>query len=591
MTRNKQKLELSWIGKEDRPRLEPRILLEDKNISYHAAHRTGERDIFDNILIKGDNLLALKALEAEFTGRVKCIYIDPPYNTGSAFEHYDDNLEHSTWLTMMRNRLEILRKLLSEDGCIWVHLDDKEIHYGKVLLDEIFGRKCYRNQITLSTNKPFGFKATSESLFKQSNYLLLYSKSEDFEKFKLNKIFVENEYDVAYNKVFDDITKPENEWTWRGINDAVCEKLQFPNTRIAKRELGENAFLAEVAAYALENAERVFRTASVSGGAYLKRKNTIQLSKERRNEIIRHPNDDMNYQFIAGERVIYYKERLTKVDGLNLPGLVITDFWSDISFEGMATEGGVDFPRGKKPEALIKRILDISTNEGDLVLDSFAGSGTTGAVAHKMRRRWIMVELGEHCLTHIVPRLKKVVDGEDAGGITKAVEWKGGGGFRFYELAPSLLKKDKWGNYIINPEYNAEMLSEAMCKQFNFTYAPSDTVYWMHGYSSETDYIYVTTQQLSREILQKISDEVGDERTLLICCKAFRADENEFPNLTLKKIPNAVLGRCEWDRDDYSLQIQNLPLKEEDFTETAKTANNGKKEKINNNLPLFGAEE
>ena len=537
-------------------------MLEDKERSYHAEHRVSDDDIFDNVLIKGDNLLALKALEQEYAGKVKCIYIDPPFNTGAAFEHYDDNLEHSVWLTLMRARLEILRRLLSEDGCLWMHLDDKEASYAKVLLDEVFGRKCYRNQITISTNKPFGFKATSESLFKQTNFLLLYAKSEDLDKFRLNKLFIENEYDTNYNKVFDDISLPETDWTWRGINDVVSESLGFSNMRAAKKEIGENGFSAEVARYALENADRVFRTASVSGGAYLKRRETINKSKVERDAIIRHPNDDMDYQFIAGERVIYYRERLVDIDGINLPGLVITDLWSDISFEGMANEGGVDFPRGKKPEALIRRVMEISSSPGDLVLDSFGGSGTTAAVAHKMNRRWIMVELGDHCYTHIIPRLKKVIDGEDQGGITKAVDWKGGGGFRFYELAPSLLKKDKWDNYIINPEYNAEMLTEAMCKHLGFTYEPSDIIYWMHGHSTEADFIYVTTQNLTREMLQAISDEVGDERTLLICCKAFRAGKNEFANLTLEKIPNAILKRCEWDKDDYSLQVESLTVKE-----------------------------
>lgn len=562
MASKKTKLELTWIGKDERPRLEPRILLEDKERSYHAEHRVSDDDIFDNVLIKGDNLLALKALEQEYAGKVKCIYIDPPFNTGAAFEHYDDNLEHSVWLTLMRARLEILRRLLSEDGCLWMHLDDKEASYAKVLLDEVFGRKCYRNQITISTNKPFGFKATSESLFKQTNFLLLYAKSEDLDKFRLNKLFIENEYDTNYNKVFDDISLPETDWTWRGINDVVSESLGFSNMRAAKKEIGDNGFSAEVARYALENADRVFRTASVSGGAYLKRRETINKSKVERDVIIRHPNDDMDYQFIAGERVIYYRERLVDIDGINLPGLVITDLWSDISFEGMASEGGVDFPRGKKPEALIRRVMEISSSPGDLVLDSFGGSGTTAAVAHKMKRRWIMVELGDHCYTHIIPRLKKVIDGEDQGGITKAVDWKGGGGFRFYELAPSLLKKDKWDNYIINPEYNAEMLAEAMCKHLGFKYEPSDSIYWMHGHSTEADFIYVTTQNLTREMLQAISDEVGDERTLLICCKAFRAGKNEFANLTLEKIPNAILKRCEWDKDDYSLQVESLTVKE-----------------------------
>ncbi|CAN5903398.1 hypothetical protein BH24DEI2_BH24DEI2_11210 [soil metagenome] len=210
---------------------------------------------------------------------------------------------------------------------------------------------------------------------------------------------------------------------------------------------------------------------------------------------------------------------------------------------------------------MLERVLTLATDEGDLVLDSFAGSGTTGAVAHKMGRRWVMVELEETAHTHIIPRLKKVIDGEDEGGITKSVGWKGGGGFRYYRLAPSVLAKDKWGNWVINPDFNPEMLSEAMCKLEGFTYAPSDTVYWLHGRSTERDYIYVTTQHLTLQQLQVISDEVGSERSLLIMTSSYSADADldMFPNLTVKKIPQSVLDKCEWGKDDYSLKVENLP--------------------------------
>jgi adenine-specific DNA-methyltransferase len=212
-----------------------------------------------------------------------------------------------------------------------------------------------------------------------------------------------------------------------------------------------------------------------------------------------------------------------------------------------------------KPERLLERIVYIATNPGDWVLDSFAGSGTTGTVAHKMGRRWIMVELGEHCHTHIIPRLKKVIDGTEQGGISEAVKWRGGGGFRYYRLAPSLLQQDKWGNWVINKEYKPEMLAEAVCKLEGFTYAPSDAVYWQHGHSTERDFIYVTTQNLSHDQLQQLSDEVGANRTLLVMCMAFRGKPDRYSNLTIKKIPKAVLSRCEWGKDDYSLRVENLP--------------------------------
>ena len=250
-----------------------------------------------------------------------------------------------------------------------------------------------------------------------------------------------------------------------------------------------------------------------------------------------------------------------------------------------------------KPERLIQRVIELATNPGDRVLDSFAGSGTTGAVAHKMGRRWIMVELGEHCHTHIIPRMRKVVDGEDPGGITKAVGWKGGGGFRYYRLAPSLLEKDKWGNWVINKEYNAAMLAEALCKLEGFTYAPSETVWWQHGHSTETDFIYVTTQNLSVSQLQALSEEVGESRSLLVLCSAFRGISaakaaERWPNLTIKKIPKVVLSRCEWGHDDYSLNVQNLPMLELEPEDEAPQATPGKKTRKKKSAPgqgtLFG---
>ena len=226
-----------------------------------------------------------------------------------------------------------------------------------------------------------------------------------------------------------------------------------------------------------------------------------------------------------------------------------------------------------KPEKLIQVVLHIATAPGDWVLDSFAGSGTTGAVAHKMGRRWIMVELGEHCHSHIIPRLKKVIDGKDPGGVTEAVGWEGGGGFRYYRIAPSLLEKDAFGQWVISKKYNPSMLAEAICKLEGFTYAPSDTIYWQHGRSTENDFIYVTTQTLTRDQLQRLSDEVGETRSLLVTCGAFRIkNPDDFPNLTLKKIPNAVLRKCEWGRDDYSLEIKSLPIKPEEEPEESSPA-------------------
>lgn len=227
--------------------------------------------------------------------------------------------------------------------------------------------------------------------------------------------------------------------------------------------------------------------------------------------------------------------------------------------EGHALFGKDNVFATPKPERLMQRIVAIASDPGDLVLDSFGGSGTTGAVAHKMGRRWIMVELGDHAVTHIVPRLKKVVDGADDGGVTEAVGWKGGGGFRYFRLAGSLLEKDAWGNWVISKDFDAPRLSEAVCKLMGFVYQPDETHYWMQGRSSESDFIFVTTQSLTHQQLAALSEEVGERRTLLICCKAFRANVDAFPNLTIRKIPQAVLRKCEWGHDDYSLNVASLP--------------------------------
>jgi len=548
---NKQKLELTWIGKENRPKLEPRILLEDPEKSYHAKYRVkpgkgtdGSReaaknakevgDLFDNRLIFGDNLLALKALEQEFAGKIKCVFIDPPYNTGSAFEHYDDGVEHSIWLSLMRDRLELIRKLLSDDGSLWITIDDNEAHYLKVLCDEVFGRGCFVTAfIWKKVDSPNDNKVP---ITPDHEYLLCFSKTAGLRPFKQKS---DSSILDAYRRPDAESTRPYRDRLLKknGKNSLRSDRpsMFFPITapdgtevlpihddgREARWALGKKAVEALIS-----NGELVWKKRDGSDG-----KRWVPYTREFAPDSPSRPyptiwNDlDTTRQTKAHQKVLF-------------------------------GESVFDTP---KPEDMLHRVLDMSTNPGDIVLDSFAGSGTTGAVAHKMGRRWIMVELGEHCHTHIIPRLKKVIDGEDAGGITKAVDWKGGGGFRYYRLAPSLLEKDRWGNFVINKEYNAAMLAEAVCKLEGFTYAPSETAYWQHGRSTERDFIYVTTANLSHDQLQQLSDEVGAERSLLVVCAAFRGRKDGYPNLTIKKIPNAVLSRCEWGHDDYSLTVENLP--------------------------------
>ena len=523
----KQKLELSWIGKDVRPKLEPRILLEDPSKSYHAPQRVTANDLFDNRLIFGDNLLAIKALETEFTGKVKCIYIDPPYNTGSAFEHYEDGIEHSMWLSLIRDRLDLLRRLLQEDGSIWISIDDNECHYLKVLCDEVFGRSSFvANVIWRSTDNS---NNDAKQFSVDHNSILVYSMSPD--------------------------------WRSRRLSQTAKQASHFKNPDNDPRgpyfdgnPLGSPHYRANL----------VYDVISPSGNVIKPPKNGWRWSRETM-DAMRKTGE---IRFTSDESGIRRRTYLSDSDGLPPSTL-----WADLDTTGHNRQAKyeqknlfLDWSKEKwfetpKPEKLIRYILQIASSPGDLVLDSFAGSGTTGAVAHKMGRRWIMVELGEHCHTHIIPRLKKVIDGQDPGGVTEATGWKGGGGFRYFKLAPSLLEKDTFGNWIISKQFNPNMLAEAVCKLEGFTFAPSETDYWRHGHSTESDFLYVTTQTLNREQLARLSDDVGPKRSLLVVCCAFRGfKSDDFPNLTVKKIPKAVLNKCEWGKDDYSLEIKNLPV-------------------------------
>jgi adenine-specific DNA-methyltransferase len=584
----KQKLELTWIGKDRNINLEPRILIEDPEWSYHAQQRFSNDDEFDNKIIYGDNLLALKALEQEYTGKINCVYIDPPFNTGAAFEHYDDGIEHSIWLDLMYQRFNIIYNLLSENGVFVVHLDDSESAYAKVMLDEIFGRNNYLNTVTTTTNAPSGFKATSSKIFSTANQIIFYAKNKT--KFAFKKVFIEKEFDKAYSKFLKNKNDHYSKWKWSSLLDVFCEKNNFTTLNIAKRTLGQS-FDAAIAKFAIDNAPNVFRTASIGGGAAIKRKETINASKENRDQVFVHPNEDVDgFYILNGEQFVFYEDRLVEIDGLKVPGEVITDVWTDIPWTGIANEGAVDFKNGKKPEALIRRIFNMCTEQGDLVLDSFGGSGTTAAVAHKMKRRWITIELGVHCQTHIIPRLKNIIDGKDQSGISQIIKCYKGGGFRYYNLAPSLLEKDKWGQWVINKEYNANMLASAICKHEGFIYSPSETEWWNQGYSTENDFIYVTTQIMTEDQLLVLSEDVGSNRTLLICCSAFKVSSdllnNKLSNLTLKKIPNTVMSKCEWGKDDYSLNINNLAQAQPE--EVLKKVKLSKKDKTEN---LFNEED
>lgn len=454
----------------------------------------------------------------------------PPYNTGSAFEQYEDGLEHSIWLSLMRDRIQLLRELLSEDGTLWISIDDNEGHYLKVICDEIFGRRNFvSNVIWKSTDNS---NNDAKQFSTDHNSILVYSKNQGWVS---NKTRGE---DSKYPHFKNHDKDPRGPWFDGNPLGSPAKRenliydLTAPNGEIVKPPKNGWRWGKETMAIKIKTGEIRF----TQDGKRIKRRTYLWEQK----------------------------------------GLPPSTLWIDLEETGHNRQAKFEqkklFPEFSKeewfatpkPEKLLKRVYDIATKPGDLVLDSFAGSGTTGAVAHKMGLRWVMIEIGSHVSTHVIPRMKKVIDADDAGGVTKKLGWKGGGGFRYYTLAPSLLETDKYGNWVISKDYNPAMLSEAMCKHMGFTYAPSqdEDEYWRQGHSTESDFIYVTTQNLTHEACKKLSDEVGEARSLLVCCKAYNANAESFDNLTLVKIPTAILAKCEWGRDDYSLNVENLPLAE-----------------------------
>lgn len=536
MTKNKQKLELTWIGKGQEMNLEPRILVENPEKSYGDPNT-------ENMLIHGDNLLALKALEQNYTGKIKCIYIDPPYNTGSAFEHYDDNVEHSKWLSLMKVRLEILKNLLADDGCIFVQIDDSEQAYLKVLMDEIFGRNNFICNFIWEARSGQG--NTVGLIAEQHEYILCFGKNINLVNFKkiMNKTEKGNYSDAKGNY------KREQLRQW-GQGDRREDRPTMYYPVIAPD--GTTIY--------------PFRPDGSDGRWRVSQQKMLELINNNDVDFVKDKDNRwLCYKKIRDGRVTYsaYGTFLLKIGTASTATIELKEIFSGNKV--------FDTP---KPESLLKHFINISTNENDFILDSFLGSGTTAAVAQKMNRKWIGIELGEHCYTACEPRLQKVVDGTDQGGISKAVNWQGGGGYKFYELAPSLLKKDEFDNWIIDSRYDAEMLAEAMAKQEGYRFSPDEENIYKQGYSTEKDFIFTTTQFLSIELLDKIYSKLKADESLLICATHFEEGTGgKYDNITVKKIPQMLLNRCEFGKLEYNLNIIDPPQETEDDEEILEDEN------------------
>lgn len=531
------KLELTWVGKDERHRLEPRLLLEDPAKSYGDPASP-------NMLIRGDNLLALKALEQDFTGKFHCIYIDPPFNTGQAMADYPDGLEHSIWLTIMRDRLEILHSLLRKDGTIFVHIDDNELGYLICLMDEIFHRANRVSVVTFKQGAATGHKSINPGCVNTSNFVIIYAK--DKTAWKPNRVFTNRERNERYNQFVHNRHLHHSRWEIVPLTKAFAQSVEIEPRELKKRfsDLDKR-----ITSFVMENADSVVQLARPSyEGVSKEARQMIDLSKKDPASIYHLPRDGYSdMYFRRGERIIFFRDTLKEIDGKLVPGEPLTTLWDDIPSHNLHNEGEVEFPKGKKPEGLIKRALELSTKPGDWVLDSFAGSGTTAAAAHKMGRCWITIELGVHCDEKVLPRLRRVIEGTDTSGITEAAGWKGGGGFKYFDLAETLLlADDTLDHYLLNPKYDAGMLIRAICKIENFRYRLRGR--W-HGYSSETHFIHIITQMLTQPYVDMLAQDLAEKDALLIYCTKRGGGLNLPRNVKIKRIPKDLLAKCEFRAD------------------------------------------
>lgn len=504
------RLELTWVGKYDIKTVEPRILLEDVDKSYGDPSS-------ENMLIHGDNLIALQALQQEYAGRIKCIYIDPPYNTGSAFQQYDDSVEHSIWLSLMRDRIVLLHSLLSENGSIWISLDDNEVHYLKIVCDEIFGRKNFVADVAWEkTDSP---RMDAKLFSTRYDHTLVFAKN--IEMFQIKRI-ASTEIPEHYNKVASDgrryYLKPLR---YMGADDSREDRpnLYYPLTAPDGKEV-----------FPIKT--------DGTDGRWRWSKNKVDSNPDLLEWIKGRNGWTVYYRIFAGADSERPPETLWtfKYTGSNrVAKAEIKALFDNVN--------AFDTP---KPEKLIKYILSICTDEGDYVLDSFLGSATSIAVAHKMNRKYIGVELGDHAYTLCKVRLDKVIDGEQ-GGISVDVNWHGGGGYHFYELAPSLLvKNDKLPIYQINPFYTFEMLCEAICKIEGFYYKPQDV---FHGHSSEKRFIHITTEFINAGYIKSLSERLAEGQSLLIYGTKVQSDMVLPDNVEVKKIPKDLLEKCDFESE------------------------------------------
>lgn len=410
---------------------EPKVLTNFKRFDKDGEHKVSEIKDTDNLIIKGNNLLALHTLKKRFAGTVKLIYIDPPYNIGHSF-NYNDSFNHSSWLTFMKNRLEVARELLGKDGVIFVQINDIEHAYLKSLLDDIFQRENYVITITIKASSAAGHKTINPTPVNVTEYLLVYAK--DKSQWKYKPQYVESGYDSMYNLFIKNVNDDCSKWKIKILQEIVAKELGFKNVKEAKSKLKQGFDIA-LADFAFKNHKNVFRYTAINySGVGKETQKLYDLSAKNTKKIFHLKRENYTDMYIQNKnRLTFYTTKIKTINGKEVPSQLLTNLWDDIGWHGIAMEGEVILSRGKKPEKLLKRILDIGTEPSDIVLDFFLGTGTTTAVAHKMGCQYIGVEQLDYGKNDSVVRLKNVING-DKSGISKAVGWKGGGDFVYCEL-------------------------------------------------------------------------------------------------------------------------------------------------------------
>lgn len=396
-------------------------------------------DCSDNLILRGNNLLVLESLKKKYARKIKLIYIDPPYyfhsNKSEDTFQYNSNFKLTTWLTFMKNRLEVARDLLSDDGAIFVQISDDGVAELHLLMKEIFNteQNNFINKITVRTKSPSGFASVNAGVFETAEYILSYAK--DKTMWTYNEQFIPCDYDHNYNKVVVNIEDNFENWIVEDISDYVAKINGFNSKKEALDKLGKTVLFNMVSEYAILNSVRVYQSTAIGNKAGKAIVECRELSKKNRNKIFKIERNEYYDVYVHnGREMAFYNKKIQKIDGKVTAAMQLSNIWTDISYEGIASEGSITLKGGKKPEKLIRRIIEMASNKGDLILDYHLGSGTTAATAHKLSRKYIGIEQLNYGENDCVNRLKKVILGENSG-ISKLVNWQGGGAFIYCELA------------------------------------------------------------------------------------------------------------------------------------------------------------